>query len=118
MGILELNGVRVLELDVDGSLIATEMDAAEIIGSCFGTKVEMIAIPIARLAPDFFDLSNGMLGGVMQKFATYRFRVAFIGDISAEIEKSNALRDYVLETNSQRQVLFAKDTDELKALMS
>lgn len=117
MGILELNGVRVLELDAEGTAIANEMDAAEVIGACFGTKVELIAIPIGRLAPDFFDLSNGMLGAVVQKFVTYKFRVAFIGDISAELEKSNALRDYVGEAQRQNQIAFVKDAEELNTYL-
>jgi hypothetical protein len=44
--------------------------------------------------------------------------LAIIGDISAEIEASGALRDFVYESNTGRSVWFVADTDDLKAKLA
>ncbi len=40
----------------------------------------MIAIPATSFAPDFFRLSTGLAGEIVQKFVNYRFRLVIMGD--------------------------------------
>jgi hypothetical protein len=117
MNISDLNGTRIAQLDVDGPLLASENNALDIIGEAFGTDCDLIAIPVSRLAPGFLDLKTRLLGGVIQKFTNYGIRVAFIGDISAEIAVSKALHDFVYESNRTGHVLFAADLPTLEDLL-
>lgn len=49
----------------------------------------------------------------MQKFTSYRIRLAVVGDISAHVAARAALRDLVLESNRGRRTWFVADLDEL-----
>lgn len=53
---------------------------------------------------NFFDLKNGILGEVFQKFINYGYRLAIIGDF--EMYSSKALNDFIFECNSGRSFSF------------
>lgn len=100
-------------LPASGPLIATEADALDIIGETYGTGADLIVIPVARLSPDFFKLSTGLAGAVLQKLTNYQFRVAIVGDISAYTEKSAPLRDFVRESNKRGAIRFVASEADL-----
>jgi len=97
----------------DGPLISRESDALDIIGEAFGQGAELVVIPAERLAPEFFRLSTGLAGAMLQKFTNYQMRVAIVGDISGYLEKSAPLRDFVRESNRGTQVRFLSSDAEL-----
>ena len=97
----------------DGSVIVTEADATDLIGECFGLGIDLMAIPAEKLAGDFFWLSTGLAGAVLQKFQNYGFRVAVIGDISQFTAESPSLRDFVYESNRRGQIVFVSDREAL-----
>lgn len=96
-----------------GPLIATERDATDIIGETYGSGAELVVIPAERLSPEFFRLASGLAGNFLQKFTTYGFKVAIVGDISAYTAKSVPLRDFVYESNRHGTVRFVATTEEL-----
>lgn len=96
-----------------GPLIATEADAVDIIGETYGTGADLIVIPVGRLSPDFFKLSTGLAGAVLQKLTNYQFRVAIVGDISAHTDKSAPLRDFVRESNARGVIRFLSSQADL-----
>jgi hypothetical protein len=100
-------------LSSDGPLIATERDVTDIIGETYGTGAELIVIPVSRLPPEFFRLASGLAGAVLQKFTNYQFKIAIVGDISAYLEKSAPLRDFVRESNRRGDVRFLASEAEL-----
>jgi hypothetical protein len=110
--VVERNGVPVLVVDSAGAPIAGGDDVLDVIGSAFG-EAETVAIPAERLDRRFFALRTGVAGEIMQKFVNYRLRLAIVGDISAHIESSTALRDLVRESNRGNHVWFVADLDEL-----
>jgi hypothetical protein len=69
-----------------------------------------IAVNKEMIAEDFFDLSSGLAGDIVQKFVNYGFRLAVIGDFSGYTGKS--LRDFIYESNKGRHLYFAADEDE------
>ena len=108
------HGVQVLVCDPTGPVVATVQDAMDLVGAVFG-GAEMVALPTDRLDEQFFTLSNGLAGEVMQKFVNYRLRLAVIGDISRHLEASPALRDLVRESNTADHVWFLPDVGALDA---
>ncbi|WBC15984.1 DUF4180 domain-containing protein [Micromonospora sp. WMMA1998] len=108
----DLGGTTVLVADPAGPPIATERDALDLIGAAF-LGATVVAVPAARLDPSFFALGTRFAGEVMQKFVNYRLRLVVVGDISAHLARSDALRALVAESNRHAQVWFLPDLDAL-----
>ncbi|WP_269713850.1 DUF4180 domain-containing protein [Caulobacter sp. NIBR2454] len=100
---------RVLVCAAEGRPLTAESDANEFMSAAWSQEADWIAIPISRLGPDFLRLSTRLAGMVIQKFVNYRLHLAIVGDISAQIADSNALRDFVYESNRGRSVWFVAD---------
>ena len=107
------DGLVVFTCPADGEPLRTEQDALDIIGTAGYSQADIAVIPTARVDPSMFDLSTRALGEFLQKFVNYRLPVAFVGDISAHVARSEPLRAFVLESNRGRQVWFLADEDEL-----
>jgi hypothetical protein len=111
------NGVPVLVCAPDGPPVATVQDALDVIGATYG-RAEVVALPAARLDERFFTLGTGLAGEIMQKFVNYQIRLAIVGDISAHLAASSALRALVLESNRGRHIWFVTDLDGLDSHLS
>ncbi|KKK07717.1 DUF4180 domain-containing protein [Micromonospora sp. HK10] len=104
----ERAGVPVLVCDPAGPPLTTERDALDLIGAAFA-GAEVVAVPAERLDPAFFSLGNRFAGEIMQKFVNYRLRLVVVGDISAHLAASAALRALVVESNRHDHVWFVPD---------
>ncbi|MGW3121428.1 DUF4180 domain-containing protein [Streptomyces sp. NPDC001107] len=111
----DLHGVRVLRCTSDGPLLDGEQAALDLIGDAMGHEAELVALPMARVAEEFFRLRSGVAGAVMQKFVNYRVRLVVLGDLSEHLSGSTALRDFVHETNQGGHIWFLADEDALDA---
>jgi hypothetical protein len=112
MIVYSLHGERVAEVGVRGAPLDTERDAAELIAEAIGSDARFVAIPAERLSAEFFQLT-ARAGRFIQKFVNYRLRLAILGDISAHLEASAPLADFVRESNSGQSVWFVRDSYEL-----
>jgi hypothetical protein len=110
--VTERRGVPVLVCGAEGAPIASTQDALDVIGAAF-SRADVVAVPVGRLDGRFFALRTGLAGEIMQKFVNYRMRLAVVGDISAHVAASPALRDLVSESNRGGHVWFVADLDEL-----
>ena len=61
------------------------------------------------------DLAPGLAGEVLQKAANYGFKFAVLGDVSAYVAASDALRDFVIECNRGGSIFFVDDLKDLEA---
>ncbi|MGZ9113175.1 MAG: DUF4180 domain-containing protein [Brevundimonas sp.] len=109
-----LGGRPVLLCSDQGPRICREADALDVIGALWGREVDWLVLPKARLGPDFLRLRTGLAGAVIQKFVTYRVRLAIVGDLSVEVAESDALRDFVRESNAGGHVWFVPDIAALE----
>lgn len=110
----DLNGARIAELTGADNPLKSDRDAVDVIGASSPYRPDIILIPTRCLDGDFFRLKTRIAGEFIQKFVTYRLRLAILGDISDQLRESSALQDFVRESNNGSQVWFVKDTDELK----
>lgn len=113
-----LHGHTVLFVDPDGPTIATPAGGNDLIGDAWSVGATHIAVPAERLAPEFFTLSSGLAGEILQKVVNYRLHIAVLGDIAAHLAASNALRDFVWESNRGEQVWFLNDEAALEAKLA
>lgn len=108
--IRDLSGVPVLCYAEEAPELACADDVLDsVIPAVYGTGTEWVALPVSRLAPEFFDLSTRVAGEMLQKLVNYRLKVAIVGDVSAHVAASSALTDFVRESNRGRQVCFVPD---------
>jgi hypothetical protein len=78
----------------------------------------MVLVPLERLDRSFFELSTGMAGALLQKLVNYGLHLVVVGDISAALCESRALRDFVRESNRGRHVWFVASHAELEARLA
>ena len=102
----KFHGDDVVEI-IDDTIIIKGID--DVFG-LFINNCSSIILKKENMADDFFDLSTGLAGEILQKFSTYRKRLAIIGDYEHIISKS--LRDFIYESNRTKQILFVKTKEE------
>ena len=110
----EIEGQRVLVCASEGGPVLTDRDASDLVQLGFDHQAHWLAIPVERLGPDFFNLSTRIAGEVTQKLVNYRFKLAVVGDVSGFVAGSNALRDFVVESNRGQHVWFVEDLAALE----
>ncbi|CAJ0697727.1 DUF4180 domain-containing protein [Ralstonia wenshanensis] len=110
------NGEAVLCLDEGGPPIASEQNALDhLIGEALGHGATMVAVPVSRLDAAFFARRTGLAGRIAQKITSYRLKLAVVGDISAYLHASSALRDWVRESNKRDTIRFVPSLNDLAA---
>lgn len=92
-------------------LVHTPQDAMDLIATArYETGCEALILPKAALNEDFFRLSTGLAGEVLQKFVNYGMKVAVVGDFSHYTSKP--LQDFLRESNRGSAVLFVNTEAE------
>ena len=71
---------------------------------------EKLAIDKNAVAEDFFILSTGMAGEILQKFTNYHVKAAFYGDFTRYTSKP--LQDFIYESNQGNGVFFVPTQEE------
>ena len=102
-------GTKVLECAPDGPKVGCAQGAADLVNEAFETGARVIAVPVERLAEDFFTLSSRVAGEVAQKVVQYGIKLAVVGDISRYLKQSAPLRDWVRESNRGADLWFVED---------
>jgi hypothetical protein len=106
----EVDGKQIAEIISDGIVIASAEDGIDLVGNLSYSGYEHAIVHARNLTPEFFDLSTRLAGEVLQKFTTYRVRLAIVGDFTNVESKS--LRDFIYESNKSTQVNFVASVDE------
>jgi hypothetical protein len=115
--IAEVAGVSAYVCDPVGPALDERL-ASDILGETFAADVRLVVIPTSRLSPAFLDLKTRLAGDLLQKFVNYRRHVVILGDLSAALAGSGALRDFVRESNRGRSIWFVADLAELEGRLS
>ena len=114
----EIAGERVLVLDDAFPIVRDASAARDLVEAALNAEATLIAVPASRLDAEFFRLRSGIAGEILQKAANYRLKVAVVGDISAHVAASDALRDFVVECNRGREIFFVDGITALEQRLS
>lgn len=76
----------------------------------YETGAQRFAIPKKLVAEDFFILSSGMAGEILQKYINYQIKLAVWGDFSRYTSKP--LHDFIYESNQGRDFFFVGTREE------
>lgn len=111
-----INDIKIAELISDETIINNTEDGLDLLGNLYYQGFDRIVINEKNIIPDFFDLRNGIAGEILQKFSTYRVRLAIVGDFSKYTSKS--LKDFIFESNKSRHINFVPSTTEAIKIFS
>ncbi len=76
----------------------------------YETNCNKIALNKSAVVEDFFILSKGLAGEILQKFINYQTKFALYGDYSKYTSKP--LKDFIYESNNGKDIFFAESEDE------
>ena len=76
----------------------------------YETGTNKIIMDKRNLSDEFFILSNGMAGEILQKFINYHIKIAIYGDYS--MHTSKPLKDFIYESNKGKDVFFVSTLDK------
>ena len=82
----------------------------------YETGLDRIAMEKGLIAEDFFILSTGMAGEILQKFVNYHVKAAIWGDYSCYTSKP--LRDFIYESNCGKDFFFVASQKEALARLA
>lgn len=106
-------GVGVLVVETADAVIDGRA-ARDLMGEAFMGDAPLIAIPVDRIEPAFWDLRSGVAGDILQASVNYRIRLAFIGALPEPAASSNAFAALVRESNAGSQHWFLPTLDALR----
>lgn len=104
------NSSPIAEYRPDAPLLNSPQDILDFMALSLQDNVQAHIISASSLCPDFFTLSSGLAGEILQKYSNYGLRLAIVGDWSQL--KSRSLRDFITECNRGRQVFFVESREE------
>ena len=82
----------------------------------YETDCRKIAINKKAITEDFFILSTGVAGEILQKFINYQIKFAIMGDYSRYTSKP--LKDFIYESNNGKDIFFVTNEDEAIKMLS
>ena len=102
---------KIVVVNSDSIIIVDGQSAMDLLATVhYDDECDRIAINKEAIIDDFFVLSSGVAGEVLQKVVNFRKKFAIIGDFSVYTSKS--LHDFIYECNSGRDVFFVKTEQE------
>lgn len=114
---IEAGGKLIAVVDSTEKLIADAQSALNLMSTVrYEKDCNQVAIKKEAIAEDFFILSTGLAGEILQKFVNYRMQLAVIGDFSGYTSKP--LKDFIYESNKGRHIFFVPSEEEAVRVFS
>ena len=82
----------------------------------YETNCDKIALNKEAVIEEFFILSEGVAGEILQKFINYKIKFAIYGDYSKYTSKP--LKDFIYESNKGKDIFFVLNEDEAVKMLS
>lgn len=108
--IYTINNIKIAELISEDLLIKEIQDGLDLLVNVYYQDIDRMIIYEKNIVPEFFDLKTGIAGEILQKFSTYKMKLAIIGDFSKYESKS--LKDFIFESNKNRNINFVNSLEE------
>ena len=108
---IEKNGIVCAVVNSDKLVITDAQTALDALMSAkYDVGTKNIVIDKKLIVEDFFVLSKGLAGEILQKYVNYGGRIAIYGDYSHYTSKP--LKDFIYESNKGKDVFFVATEDE------
>lgn len=108
---LKEHGVDLAVISSDERIIVDVQSALDLMMTVkYETGAARLVLDKQAVCEDFFILSTGMAGEILQKFINYQMKAAFFGDYSRYTSKP--LRDFIYESNHGKDFFFVSTREE------
>ena len=98
-------------IESDEIVISDTQSALDLIATVqYVVDCDKLIVNKASVAEDFFVLSSGIAGEILQKFINYRKKIAIVGDYSTYTSKP--LKDFIYESNNGNSIYFVGSIEE------
>ncbi len=105
------NNIACAVVESDTTVITDPQSALDLLMTAkYEAVTKNIVISKKLITEDFFILSTGLAGEILQKFINYGGRIAIYGDYSYYTSKP--LKDFMYESNHGKDVFFVSTKDE------
>ena len=114
---IEKNGIACAVVNSNEIVITDAQSALDVLMSAkydIGTK--NIVVDKKLITEDFFILSKGLAGEILQKYVNYGGSIAIYGDYSHYTSKP--LKDFIYESNKGKDVFFVTTRDEAVEMLT
>lgn len=108
---LKIDGTDVAVVSSDEQVIVDTQSALDLAMTVkYETGATKIVIDKNAICADFFILSTGVAGEILQKFINYHIKAAIYGDYSHYTSKP--LKDFIYESNRGNNFFFVATKEE------
>ena len=108
---IEKNGILCAIVNSDEPVITDTQSALDVLMTAkYDAGTKNIVISKELIVEDFFILSTGLAGEILQKYINYGGRIAIYGDYSHYTSKP--LHDFIYESNKGKDVFFVGTQEE------
>ena len=113
---MKIERLKDLAMDIavvssDEKVIVDVQSALDLVMSVkYETGTSRIVLDKNLICEEFFILSTGVAGEILQKFINYRVKAAIYGDYSRYTSKP--LRDFIYESNNGHDFFFVSTKEE------
>ena len=105
------NGMDIAVVSSDGKVITDVQSALDLAMTVkYETGTANLVLDKGLICEDFFILSTGVAGEILQKFINYQVRAAIYGDYSRYTSKP--LKDFIYESNHGKDFFFVSTKEE------
>ena len=105
------NDVDIAVVSGDGKVIVDTQSALDLAMTVkYETGAANLVLDKKLICEDFFILSTGVAGEILQKFVNYQVRAAIYGDYSRYTSKP--LKDFIYESNQGKNFFFTATKEE------
>lgn len=104
------HGIDIAVISSHDKLIVDRQSALDLIMTAkFETGAARIVMDKQAICEDFFILSTGLAGEILQTFINYHIKLAIFGDFSRYTSKP--LRDFIYESNHGKDFFFVSSKE-------
>lgn len=110
MNVVTKNNISIVLIEKE-KVIAGVQDILDVIVSAqYNYNCSRLILYKESFGDEFFNLKTGYAGEVLQKFFTYKIKVAIIGDFKEYMSKS--FSDFIRECNQGNYIFFKSNLEE------
>jgi len=107
----EKNNAKIAEIISEDIILNDAQDALDLMANTVSAQDERkIILHEKNITPDFFNLSTGIAGEILQKFTNYKVKLAIVGDF--DNYESKSLKAFIYESNKGNQINFVKHVND------
>lgn len=115
--IIQVNSINIAIVYSNQQIITDAQSALDFMATLdYNDGCDRTVINKQAIIEDFFKLSTGVAGEILQKFINYSKKLAVVGDFS--MYTSKPLQDFIYECNRGNDIFFVSDEQEAIARLA